>query len=223
MKIPRKGSAQTRKSLLIAATDIFANKGYRDATIAEICARAGANIAAVNYHFKDKESLYREAWRYSFVESVTAHPPDGGVADDAPPEERLRGMIGASLHRIADGKNKEFLIVHKELASPTGLLGEVMHKDIRPLHDKMEALVRELLGPRAKDEQVQFSVCSIISQCMNPMLVISLRKGHRAVAGDPPGIGDLDTYADHVVRFSLAGMRAQREGREKKDRTIKKP
>ncbi len=132
MKIPREDAVRTRKSLLAAASEVFAEKGYRDATIAEICERAKANVAAVNYHFGDKETLYIEAWRHSFSESVKAHPPDGGVSDDAPPEERLRGQVEALLRRIADENNKEFLIVHKELANPTGCWRRSCEKNSGP-------------------------------------------------------------------------------------------
>jgi AcrR family transcriptional regulator len=105
MKIPREGAAKTRQSLLTTAAEIFAEKGYRDATIAEISERAGTNIAAVNYHFGSKQTLYIEAWRHAFSESIRAYPPSGGVSDDATPEERLRGQVTAILQRMADGNN----------------------------------------------------------------------------------------------------------------------
>ena len=222
MKIQRKGAAETPKSLLAAASDVFAEKGYRDATIAEICERARANIAAVNYHFGDKETLYREAWRHSFYESVNAHPPDGGVSEDAPPEEHLRGQVAALLCRIADEDNREFLIVQKELANPTGLLEEVMREEVRPLHEKMEALVRELLGLRASDMQVRFCAISIISQCINPMVAIKGRKENREGKDGSPGVDDIEAYSNHVVKFSLAGIRAIREETEKKRRDFKR-
>jgi AcrR family transcriptional regulator len=206
MKIPRKDTVKTRQRLLDAASEVFADKGYRDASIAEICERARTNVAAVNYHFGDKESLYIQAWRHSFFESVKAHAPDGGVSEDAPPEERLRGRVVALLHRIADESNKEFFIVHKELANPTGLLEDVMREELRPLQEKMEILVRELLGPHALDMQVRFCVISIISQCINPMLVRRTRKEKRDSKGGPPRIDDIEAYANHVVKFSLAGI-----------------
>jgi AcrR family transcriptional regulator len=222
MKIPRKGAAKTPKSLLAAASEVFAEKGYRGATIAEICERARANIAAVNYHFGDKETLYTEAWRHSFSESVKAHPPDGGVSDSAPPEERLRGQVLALLCRIADEANREFLIVQKELANRTGLLDEVIREELRPLQERMESLVRELLGPRASDMQVRFCVISIISQCINPMVAINRRKEKREGKDGSPGIDDIEAYSNHVVKFSLAGIRAIRDEAEKKRRGIKK-
>ena len=212
MNTQRKSSSKTYNNLLAAAAEVFAEKGYRDATIAEICEKTRANIAAVNYHFGDKETLYREAWRYSFSESIKAHPPDGGVSGDAPPEERLRGQIAALLHRVADeNNNKEFLIVQREFANPTGLLIEIMEEVIRPLQEQTQDLIRELIGPEASDAQVQFCEISIISQCINPMV---LRRGDDT--DNPPGIKNLKAYANHVVQFSLAGIyKIQKEYRKK--------
>ncbi|NJL59272.1 MAG: TetR/AcrR family transcriptional regulator, partial [Desulfobacteraceae bacterium] len=144
MKASRKDSAKTRQNLLAAASEVFVERGYRNATVAEICKRAGANNAAVNYHFGDKETLYREAWRHSFAESMKAHPPDGGVSESAPVEERLRGRIKAILNRSADQNNKDFLILHAEMTNPTGLLREIMRAEMEPLREKMLELVREM-------------------------------------------------------------------------------
>ena len=210
MKIPKKGSVKTHKSLLAVASEFFAEKGYRDTTIAEICQRAGTNIAAVNYHFGDKETLYREAWRHSFLKSIKAHPPDGGVSDDAPPEERLRGQVAALLHRIADENNREFLLVQKELANPTGLLEEVMQEEIRPLQERIRILIRELLGPHISDIRVRFCEISIISQCINPVVVRRGREG----GNDLPGIDDIEAYSEHVIEFSLGGIGAIRKAGE---------
>jgi TetR/AcrR family transcriptional regulator, regulator of cefoperazone and chloramphenicol sensitivity len=51
-------SSDTEKRLLDAAGEVFAEFGYRAATVRQICEKAGANVAAVNYYFRDKEGLY---------------------------------------------------------------------------------------------------------------------------------------------------------------------
>ena len=61
-------SATTRVRLLEAAGEIFASEGFDGATVRSICARADANVAAVHYHFGDKESLYREVVDYAFAQ-----------------------------------------------------------------------------------------------------------------------------------------------------------
>lgn len=210
MKIPREGTERTRGRLLAAAGEIFAEKGFRDATVAEICRKAGANVAAINYHFGSKEALYREAWRHAFAQSLAAHPPDGGLSPDAPPEERLRAQVASLLDRIADENNREFRIMQREFTNPTGLLEEVMREEIRPLHQRTEKMVRAFLGPQATEQEVQFCEVGIISQCINPMVA---RKWTRKVADikdGPGGITDINAYARHVVTFSLAGLAAIR-------------
>jgi AcrR family transcriptional regulator len=221
MKIVRADAANTQKNLLAAAGEVFARSGYHDATIAEICDRAGANLAAVNYHFGDKENLYREAWRHAFRESLVRHPPDGGISDDGVPEECLRGAVTALLRRAADENNQSFLIAYKELANPTGLLQEVMAEAIQPLHLRMETLIRRLLGQDAPDIVVQFCAISIVSQCVSPILMNRLEKDRQEGKDGLPRVDDIEVYAAHVVKFSLAGIQANRHGVERGRRRSK--
>jgi TetR/AcrR family transcriptional regulator, regulator of cefoperazone and chloramphenicol sensitivity len=216
MKVPREDAVRTQERLLAAASEAFAEKAYREATVSEICERAKSNVAAVNYHFGDKETLYVKAWRHAFHESLKVHPPDGGVSAQASPEERLRGRVKALLRRVTGANNRGFLIVLKELASPTGLLDEVVRKDLRPLREKMEDLIHELLGPHASKTQVRFCATAIVGQCVIPMLVKRMDRGIQGDGSDFSGIDDIESYADHVVEFSLAGIRSLREESEKR-------
>jgi len=50
----------TKDRLLAAGLEVFAERGYARATLAEITKRAEANIAAVNYHYRSKSDLFRE-------------------------------------------------------------------------------------------------------------------------------------------------------------------
>ncbi len=69
-KPEKKQNNITRVKLLQSACKVFAEKSYRDATVAEICRYAGANVAAVNYYFSSKKALYAEAWRLAFNRSL---------------------------------------------------------------------------------------------------------------------------------------------------------
>jgi len=213
MSVRKSRSGRTQARLLESAAEVFAEKGYRDATIAEICERAGANIAAVNYYFGDKETLYAEAWRLAFHRSLASHPPDGGVPPDAPAEQRLRGHVASMVQRVLDPENHEFDIVHKEHANPTGLLAEIMRESIEPLRRQLAQIVRELLGEAASERDVGLCQMSIMAQCLH----IIVRHRHyklSAPPGPPPGPPEFDfsveEMTDHIIRFSLAGIRQRR-------------
>ena len=214
--------SDTRERLLESASEVFAAKGYSRGTVKEICERAGANIAAVNYYFGSKEDLYAEAWRRAFHESLEKHPPDGGVPEEAPPEERLKGRVRALVNSIADDDDRAFLMAHKEMSSPTCLLEDVKKECVRPLQEAMSSLVHELLGPRATDQQVQFCTLSVVSQCIG----VIRRLRHSQMHGEEvPEVAEdiirkIDDYAEHVARFSLAGIKATRRAAEMNQETV---
>jgi AcrR family transcriptional regulator len=46
----RKDGIRTQDRILSVACEVFAERGYHDATIEDICTRAKSNIAAINYN-----------------------------------------------------------------------------------------------------------------------------------------------------------------------------
>lgn len=97
-----------------------------------------------------------------------------------------------------------------------------MRKEINPLQKKTEGLVRELLGPLVSDRDINFCETSIISQCINPMVAGSKLQGEDKSKAGPPEIKDINGYVEHVVKFSLAGIKAVRKGAELKTSHAKK-
>jgi AcrR family transcriptional regulator len=55
-----RGHGDTRKRLLEATEWLFIECGYEAMSLRHVTARAGANLAAVNYHFGSKEALMQE-------------------------------------------------------------------------------------------------------------------------------------------------------------------
>jgi AcrR family transcriptional regulator len=58
-----RAAQSTRQALIDAATAVFADKGYEGGSVRLITQRARANQAAIAYHFRGKEGLYREVLR----------------------------------------------------------------------------------------------------------------------------------------------------------------
>jgi AcrR family transcriptional regulator len=192
---------------LAAATEVFADVGYRAATLREICRRGNANIAAVNYHFHDKEQLYTAVLERAVLaggEGLMQIAPQEGV----PPEEKLRHFIQHLFHSLlgADRPVQLLRLIAHEMVEPTPALEVAVEKAARPLTDILEAILAELLGPAAEPTVVRDCAASIISQCssyQNSEAII--QRLHQINVHDPAVIEQL---ADHVYRFSLGGVRA---------------
>src|SRR5262245_57037714 len=129
------GQAKTRQQLLDVAAEVFAEVGFRNATVREICQRAGANIAAVNYYFGDKEKLYVAVLEYTKELAMKKYPVDFGLQPGAKPEERLRAYVRAFLLRIFDEEGpiaRHGKLMAREMIEPTGALNGLIHEKIRP-------------------------------------------------------------------------------------------
>src|SRR6266568_3256030 len=82
----------TRERILEAAEEVFAEKGFNQATVREILKRAAVgNIAAINYHFGDKERLYIATVKnaHSCCNSI----PFPQWPDGTTPDQKLCGFI----------------------------------------------------------------------------------------------------------------------------------
>src|SRR3954453_16747993 len=94
----------TKQRLLNAAEEIFALKGYDAASVEEITRRAGANRAAISFHFGGKERLYIETVKFANRNCLQGVPfPDWPPG--TPAEERLRGFVRTMVLRMLNESN----------------------------------------------------------------------------------------------------------------------
>src|SRR5579875_190685 len=117
----------TRARLLEVAADVFAEAGYQQAKIRQICARAGANIALVNYYFGDKLGLYTEVLQQT-VKAGHIAAMRGALEQEGPPEQILRALIKARMRGLSrrDEAHRQFRSFVHELANPTPAMERVI-------------------------------------------------------------------------------------------------
>jgi AcrR family transcriptional regulator len=200
--------AETRRQLLEAAGAVFAGAGFREATVREICRRAGANVAAVNYHFGDKETLYLEVLRYAHSKALEKYPPLQGVAADAPPEKKLRAFVHSLLLRIFDKGPTAWhgKIMLREMIEPTAALDSLVEERMRPMAGQLWQIVADILDRPLNDERVRLCSMSVVSQCVffHHCHPVVSRLFPKELPQDAAGI---ERLADHITRFSLAAMK----------------
>ena len=201
----------TKERLLQAACGIFAEKGFRDATVAEICKTAHANIASVNYYFGDKEKLYDAVWHCAFSLATEAYPLDGGLPENPSIEDYLHRYASAILHRIfSENENGLFAkLLHREMSSPTLALRKIAKDYLVPQSRHMAAVVERMLGPDFDEAALMLCRNSIIGQCAFYNFSRPLRQhmlGRQTMTEE-----EIDRTARHIARFSLGGLNAIKE------------
>jgi AcrR family transcriptional regulator len=57
----------TKEHILSVATDLFAKNGFEGTSVRDIANQAEVNLAAINYHFQNKENLYFEVFNSCYA------------------------------------------------------------------------------------------------------------------------------------------------------------
>jgi AcrR family transcriptional regulator len=201
-----------RQRLLHAAGQVFAENGYEKSTVREICERAGTNVASVNYYFQDKGELYRAVFDLAHERMQEQMDGTGEGAESRPAEERLRLFIHGHVRGVLGiaGPPAWFsTLVTREMIEPTHMQREIFAREIKPRSDMVVGIVRELLGPKASDEQVRHCALSVVGQTVFHKLaqpIISILHPDQGYTE-----AEVNRLAEHIAGFSLAGIMAERQ------------
>jgi AcrR family transcriptional regulator len=198
---------RTRARLLDAAIRLFADAGFKRVTVRAICRAARANVAAVNYHFRNKLGLYREVTEVGIavLQETTALAIE--AASNGTPEEKLRAYIRVMTERLIALGGHEWLqrFIAREMADPTPALSSLVDRGLKPRLEYLGRIIGEMLDLPPDNPRVLECVTSVHAQILmfrdNP---ITQRLRSRAKARNPTP----EQIAEHITAFSLAGIRA---------------
>lgn len=200
---------EARQRLLNVAAELFAEQGFNNVTVREICQVAATNVAAVNYYFRDKLGLYKEVVQLAADAMHRLKMDVIEAAEPQPPEERLRTYIRLTLHHLLDPHEESWMekLIARESIDPTPAIDLIIEKGIKPTSQRNGQMIAELLGAPLNDARVWQCFLSVQGQCVfyKMSLPITMRMA-------PPGFKYtpevIDALAEHVYQFSLAGIRA---------------
>lgn len=194
----------TQDKILFAATKVFAEHGYKDATTRMICAEARVNVALANYYFRSKSELYKAviASLFEDVAKPMMSIPDM-VCDEATWRKAMRTWIRRSLAICAARKPPEFWMARlmgMEECVPSDLAQGIEGKFAIPMRMCFARLMRMAMK---EDDPVALNLwCgSVHAQCV----VYAIAKPSWALRFCPPEL-DLEVWLDNVADHICAGI-----------------
>jgi AcrR family transcriptional regulator len=147
-----------RAALLRAAGEVFAERGYPDASVDEIAARAGYSKGALYWHFASKDDLF-----LALVEERIDAPTREMIAllESAPPEQDMAPVGSRRLAELLNGQRELLLLDHEywlqAVRAPSLRVRYAQRRaDLRAalgraLEARLQHLGGPLLGPAAED------------------------------------------------------------------------
>jgi AcrR family transcriptional regulator len=154
---------ETPQRIIAAAAEIFSIHGFRGARVRDIVRLAGVNLAAVNYYFGGKESLYA-ATLAELSSARSAQRPHDDLELD--PIEVLEEHITVMLGRATLGGPSARLsrILAHESMEPTAFFDSAVRCAMEPEFERLERIVQRV-DPAMSDLNASALALSIMGQC----------------------------------------------------------
>lgn len=118
-------SGESRELILTAAGELFAEKGFRQTTFADVAERSGISRGSIPWHFGSKEGLLLAVLERS-VEQLQA-----GFGDPPAPDDRLMTQLGALFARPTTRLFVTLLVEALEPDSPIRDRYVALHQGLR--------------------------------------------------------------------------------------------
>ncbi|MDJ0624698.1 MAG: TetR/AcrR family transcriptional regulator [Desulfocapsaceae bacterium] len=207
--MPTNQNDSTRKKLFLAGISVFAKKGYRDATVREICKQAGAaNINSINYYFSSKEQLYREILEMIFSQYDKFDLEDW---ERKSPKDQLRQMISNFCRMLY--KDNAFstditTIFVNEMTRPSPFLEDLVDRYNRPRIKRHLKIFEDLLGENSTEDMARDCLVSVSGQLLYYTFAWPV---FSRLFPDYSAEKNHEVWAEHVFQFSMGGITAIKE------------
>jgi AcrR family transcriptional regulator len=141
----------THERILDAAERLFAEQGYNGTSLRAITTAARVNLAAVNYHFGDKESLYAEVLRRRLrpINAARLARLDEAIATAGESPPALEEVIDILLRPVFDvhrdparGGPHIVRIIARSLTEPLPFIHAVLREELHPVLGRFAQVVR---------------------------------------------------------------------------------
>lgn len=209
----RKTSAprgNTRERLLRVACRQFADRGYQETRIQDVCRDADANIAAVNYHFGGKEGLYRAVWDYALDHTVREEEAGLSALSIDADREWLYRYVRACIASVFETGSAGLLrrLMTHEVARPSPISQDILSNHIAPRYSDLAERLRRMIGPNATDYQV--GCCVFAINAFFSCLALNTTARRALFRNDRPTPAEAEQFTREISAFVMGGVRSLR-------------
>jgi len=158
-----KPQTETQTRILDAAEELFMQHGFEGASMRMLTARAGVNLAAVNYHFGSKDALIEAVFRRRLDAMNTGRIAElyrlekEAAGKALTPDAIIRAFIGASLRMIEDarGGGRNFIrLLGRAYTEPAKPIRALIGQMYAPAMERFKAAFSRALPELPRDELV---------------------------------------------------------------------
>lgn len=203
--------ASTQEQILKAAVELFSEKGFDNTTVRDICRRAKANVAAVNYHYKGKSGL-GDAVIDMLFENLTSPKVNYFEALEIRNEKEWKAAIYNFIFEFIKDRDKEEYrnfyrtqLIFRELNNPSELFKKMHEKYMAPFLKQLTKFLRLGLPVDAPDELVSMWSVTIMSQCVMFRKKTGIVKEIKPV--DFANEEKVKMVAEHIAGTVYAGLK----------------
>ena len=209
MTTPATAAVDTKAALLDAAEAVISEHGFAGASLRAITTRAGANLAAVNYHFGSKEELARAviARHLGPVNAERLRLLDQAEESQGDLEALVRSFVGPVIRfgqELPDRGRHFAQICGRAMTQPEPVLRELMIGELGEAIRRFTAAFGRALPALPREEllwRIQFMVGSMAHTMASVDLIDEIH-------GDHLDTRDLEGIVDRITRFVCAGLAA---------------
>ena len=202
----------TKDRILDEAEALFAVRGYDAVSVREITGAASCNLAAVNYHFGNKQNLYLEVFRSRWLpravriqnclrESLAAK---GTVTPATVVESLAQAFIAGPLSD--EERRRHHQLISGEMAKPTKAFKMIADQALRPLFDSLFEDLRSVLPDDIEEERLALNILSVFAMVLYFNFA---RPVISSFTGCEYDAAFKERLVDHIVEFSINGLSAE--------------
>jgi AcrR family transcriptional regulator len=210
---------ETRTRILDAAEELFMLHGFEATSMRQLTAKAGANLAAVNYHFGSKDALIEAVFRRRLdlmnatrIAELDRMEREAGGKPLAP-RQIIGAFVGASLRMIEDasGGGRNFIrLLGRAYTEPAKPIRALIGQMYAPTMERFKAAFVKALPELPKDELVwrMHFMFGTLAYTLAATDTVQLIAGAK-----PEDRYDARLLEDRLTAFMAAGLHAPLPGK----------